>query len=213
MTDMNYIVFDLEWNIAGNKNKVSKAEQKKLPFEIIEIGAVKLDSEMQIVSSFNSYVRPKLYPVISRYVSRVTKRDQESLKLGRSFPDAAKDFHSFSENGRPVFCSWSKSDPQVLIENLNYYDIELLNPLYCLDVQTLFAVVGEKVNSSTQRSIEYALEYLNVTLDKPLHSALNDACYTAKILQAIWLELGDNSSSPSETLKKYLYQPSAKKRR
>ena len=210
---MNYIVFDLEWNIVGKKNKVSQAEQEKLPFEIIEIGAVKLDSEMQLVSSFSAFVQPKLYPVISHYVARVTKRDQESLKLGRPFPEVARDFHAFSQNGKPVFCSWSKSDPQVIIDNLNYYDIDLINPLYCLDVQTLFAVVGEKASSTTQRSIEYALEYLNVKQDKPLHTALNDAYYTARILQAIWLELGDHSISQSETIKEYLYQPSIKKRR
>ena len=38
---MNYIVFDLEWNqCPGGKEK----ENKKLPFEIIQIGAVKLDA-------------------------------------------------------------------------------------------------------------------------------------------------------------------------
>ncbi len=210
---MNYIVFDLEWNIVGKKNKVSREEQERLPFEIIEIGAVKLDSKMQMDGNFSAYVQPKLYPVISHYVARVTKRNQESLKLGKPFPEAAKAFHSFSANGKPVFCSWSKADPQVMIENLYYYDLEIFDPLYCLDVQTLFAVVGEKVKSSTQRSIEYALDYLNVPQGKPLHTALNDAYYTAKILQALWLELGDHSASPAQALHEFLYQPSVKKRR
>ena len=39
---MNYIVFDLEWNqCPDGKEK----EIKDMPFEIIEIGAVKLDSQ------------------------------------------------------------------------------------------------------------------------------------------------------------------------
>lgn len=37
---MDYIVFDLEWNQSPEGKKGS---DKKLPFEIIEIGAVKLD--------------------------------------------------------------------------------------------------------------------------------------------------------------------------
>ena len=41
---MNYIVFDLEWNqCPGGKEK----ENKKLPFEIIQIGAVKLDDQWE----------------------------------------------------------------------------------------------------------------------------------------------------------------------
>ena len=42
---MNYIVFDLEWNQnpAGKKTR-----NDKLPFEIIEIGAVKVNSKKEI---------------------------------------------------------------------------------------------------------------------------------------------------------------------
>lgn len=36
---MNYIILDLEWN-QGNEQK--EKQLKELPFEIIEIGAVKL---------------------------------------------------------------------------------------------------------------------------------------------------------------------------
>ena len=41
---MNYIVFDLEWNQnpAGKKTR-----NDKLPFEIIEIGAVKVNSKKE----------------------------------------------------------------------------------------------------------------------------------------------------------------------
>ena len=42
---MNYIVFDLEWNQCPyGKGQ----ENERIPFEIIEIGAVKLNSERQI---------------------------------------------------------------------------------------------------------------------------------------------------------------------
>ena len=43
---MNYIVFDLEWNQCPyGKGQ----ENERIPFEIIEIGAVKLNSERQII--------------------------------------------------------------------------------------------------------------------------------------------------------------------
>ena len=46
---MNYIVFDLEWNQSNSP----EGEIKEIPFEIIEIGAVKLDSEKKIIGRFN----------------------------------------------------------------------------------------------------------------------------------------------------------------
>ena len=52
---MNYIVFDLEWNqCPGGKEK----ENKKLPFEIIQIGAVKLDDQWEECGQFQEKIRP-----------------------------------------------------------------------------------------------------------------------------------------------------------
>ena len=47
---MHYIVFDLEWNIPGRANKVSDEDRQALPFEIIEIGAVKLNESLEIIN-------------------------------------------------------------------------------------------------------------------------------------------------------------------
>ena len=55
---MDYIVFDLEWN-QSNTGKEEDAE--KLPFEIIEIGAVKLNSERKEVSRYHQLIKPKVY--------------------------------------------------------------------------------------------------------------------------------------------------------
>lgn len=44
---MNYIVFDLEWNQSAEGKECSV---EHMPFEIIEIGAVKLNSQMKQVS-------------------------------------------------------------------------------------------------------------------------------------------------------------------
>ena len=44
---MDYVIFDLEWNQCPyGKGK----ENPKLPFEIIEIGAVKMDGERNVVA-------------------------------------------------------------------------------------------------------------------------------------------------------------------
>jgi DNA polymerase III epsilon subunit-like protein len=50
---MNYIVFDLELN--------SKPFKSRHPNEIIEIGAVKLNRNLEITGTFQSFVKPKVY--------------------------------------------------------------------------------------------------------------------------------------------------------
>ena len=45
---MNYIVFDLEWN---QNPSGKKTRNDRLPFEIIEIGAVKVNSKKEITST------------------------------------------------------------------------------------------------------------------------------------------------------------------
>ena len=55
---MNYIVFDLEWNQCPyGKDK----ENQRLPFEIIEIGAVKLNEKKEMTGEFHRLVRPMVY--------------------------------------------------------------------------------------------------------------------------------------------------------
>ena len=55
---MNYIVFDLEWNQCPYGKE---RENKRLPFEIIEIGALKLDENRNYEDSFHQVVKPVVY--------------------------------------------------------------------------------------------------------------------------------------------------------
>ena len=58
---MNYIVFDLEWNqCPDGKEK----EIKDMPFEIIEIGAVKLDSQRRVIDTFAKNIAPGVYQTL-----------------------------------------------------------------------------------------------------------------------------------------------------
>ena len=56
---MNYIVLDLEWNQAVTKEKVIR---KPFPLhgEIIQIGAIKLDAQLQELETLKLLVKPCL---------------------------------------------------------------------------------------------------------------------------------------------------------
>ena len=51
---MNYIVLDLEWNQSptGKEDEI-----KTIPFEIIEIGAVKLNEQQEILDQFSEMIK------------------------------------------------------------------------------------------------------------------------------------------------------------
>ena len=53
---MNYIVLDLEWN-QGNEEK--EKQRREIPFEIIEIGAIRVDERMELAGSFHEVVKPQ----------------------------------------------------------------------------------------------------------------------------------------------------------
>ena len=56
---MNFIVLDLEWNQCptGKSDTIGQ-----LPFEIIEIGAIKLDEALAIQDSFREVIRVRSSP-------------------------------------------------------------------------------------------------------------------------------------------------------
>ena len=53
---MKYIIFDLEFNQSSNKEE----KLDELPFEIIQIGALKLDENLEVISIFNELVKKSL---------------------------------------------------------------------------------------------------------------------------------------------------------
>ena len=69
---MNYIVFDLEWN---QNPEGKKTRNDKLPFEIIEIGAVKVNSRKEITDSFHRLIRPQVYNWIHDSIHEVIHVD------------------------------------------------------------------------------------------------------------------------------------------
>ena len=86
---MEYIVLDLEWN-QSNTGKEDAVE--KLPFEIIEIGAIKLNNERVMVSEFNELVKPQVYHEMHKITSKLIHIQMQELERGRPFPEVGGDF-------------------------------------------------------------------------------------------------------------------------
>ncbi len=184
---MNYIILDLEWNQCPYGKK---KEDPKLPFEIIEIGAVKLDSSFAETGTFHEIIHPVLYRKLHYMTRSVIHMTDEDLEGRRTFPVVLADFIRWcGEN--PVFCTWGPGDLTELQRNVRWHmDRGNLTgnwpfpfPFFYRDIQKVFSYVHE--DGKQRRSLEWAVEYLNIEKTEQFHDAFSDACYTAKILKLL----------------------------
>ena len=178
---MNYIVFDLEWNQSPNGKE---RENPSLPFEIIEIGAVKLNSRLEETEQFHRIIRPSVYRTLNHHIREVVQITEKDLRKGTGFPEAVTDFLSFC-GGDAMFCTWGPADLTELQRNMKFYGLlsMLRGPLHYYDVQKLFAIQYETMKS--RKSLEYAADFLNLDRSLDFHRALSDAVYTARVFQKI----------------------------
>lgn len=179
---MNLIVFDLEWNQCPDGKE---HEIPEMPFEIVEIGAVKLNERKEITDTFHCLVRPSVYDAIHVRTAEVISLTMEDLlRDGVPFPEAADSFLDWcGEN--PRFCTWGTLDLMELQRNLRWYHRmeRLKGPLFYEDVQKLFALYCE--TPKERRSLQDAVAYLHFPEDTAFHMAIDDAMYTARILQIL----------------------------
>ncbi len=178
---MNYIIFDLEWN----QSTLGKAfEKENFPFEIIEIGAVKLDDNREFVDTFQCVIKPQVYRDLFPITREIVHIKQKELKKGTPFAEVVKSFFEWcGEEFR--FCTWGAMDLFELQRNMRYYGIKemITKPFFFYDVQKLFSLQTE--GKKNPKTLEYAVEYFQLEKEGSFHRALNDAEYTAKVLQKL----------------------------
>lgn len=186
---MNYIVFDLEWNQCPYGKE---QENKKLPFEIIEIGALKLDENRNYTDSFHQVVKPVVYKKLHYRTKEILDIKGSDLEQGIPFTEAVKKFMQWC-GLEAKFCTWGSSDLAELQRNMKYYHMLnlLKGPIFYYDIQKLFGLAHE--GQRTARSLESAINYLDMKKEGQFHRALNDAYYTAEIFKGI----------PEKTVKNY----------
>ena len=178
MIIMNYIVMDLEWNQASDeKTKLAN----ELLFEIIEIGAVKLNDKKHQIDSFHELIKPQVFHRMNQVTGELIHIQMEQLSNCRSFEEVAGDFLKWCGEDY-VFCTWGGADLTELQRNMEYYHMSSLSsgPLKYYDIQKLFSIAYE--DRKTRRSLKYAVDYLEIEQDIAFHRADSDAYYTAKVM-------------------------------
>jgi len=183
---MKYIVFDLEFNQPFDFKEGDKTFlDPRIPFEIIQIGAVKLDEDMKIVDQKSFMIRPQIYKRLHPYVEKMTGFKMEQLETGEPFQEAFQAFQDFIGKGGYVLCIWGDYDIHALYKNVFYYDLydDSLSRRF-INVQKA-ASITLGYGGGAPIGLQKAVQAMDISIDGAFHDALNDALYTAKIFQLI----------------------------
>ena len=191
---MNYIIFDLEWNqCCGGRDM----ENPRMPFEIIEIGAVKLDKKFNIIDTYSSIIKPKLYKKLQPHIKTILNYDESTLRKGRPFDMVYREFIKWCGQDDYIFGTWGSMDLNILQTNMDYYYLKPMPvPLKFYNVQQIYADMYDEDGKIVK--LKKAVEHLKIEVeeDKPFHSAVNDAYYTGLVLKAM---------SPRDLADRYCY--------
>ena len=173
----NYVVLDLEMCRVFNNTDLRN--------EIIQIGAVCLDENYNIIDSFMRYVSPK-YGFIDKEIRRLTGITNKDIKNKDSIDKVLKEFFDWYPKDS-IFVTWSDSDEiQIKLEtSFKNINIEQLDNIEWIDCQKMFS---KRIQNERQYALSEALKISNIFLDEREHDALADAINTAGLYKKLVTE-------------------------
>ena len=174
-----YICLDLEMCELVSKQRRSI---KGLRSEIIQIGAVMLDENLNYISEFASFVKP-VYGQISDEITELTGINDKTVEHADTFSTAFYKFYCWAGNDDITIFCWSDSDYKQLWDEI-YVKAKGHDEYreFLRSFVDLQAVLGTVLSAEKAISLDAALEICHLKFKGQRHSALFDAYNTARIL-------------------------------
>ncbi|BCZ45646.1 exonuclease [Clostridium gelidum] len=206
---MNYIIYDLEFNQKNNastetyNNSIETEINNNcsIPFEIIQIGALKLNENFQLISTFNMLIKPTIYKSIHPFVENLTKITDDMVASCKDFIHVYEDFLKFIGNDEITLCVWGAADIKELVRNLKFHNLSTSYVPKYFDIQK-YASKYLKAPEKSRIGLRNAIELLNIPIEGEFHDAFNDAYYTAEIFKLIY----------NDNIKPMIYTPASPRR-
>lgn len=179
---MNYIIMDLEWNNTYCKKK------KGFMNEIIEIGAVKLSSDLKVVDTFSVFIKAQLGKKLHARVKELTNITNDDISSGTPFSQAMAKFRKWVGNEENIILTWGDTDIRVMIENFRYFNGISFIPFLSNYVNLQkYAQAFMNISKAEQIGLAAAAEKLGLSPERyTLHRALDDSRLTADLFKRIF---------------------------
>ena len=182
---MEFIILDNEWNTTYRKINGKSFN------ELIEIGAVKLDENLNEISRFSVLIRSTFTKKLSSRFQRLTNiTTEEMLKKGMSFFDAVTLYTDWAGSDA-ITLTWSNSDLYVLLENFRLRfgmeRIPFINRYVDLQKYAQSEMILKGSTITSQISVANAAVALGISIDGiGLHRALDDSLLCAEIMRKVY---------------------------
>jgi inhibitor of KinA sporulation pathway (predicted exonuclease) len=181
---LDYIVLDIEFN--GRKFA------SELPMEVIEIGAVRLNSSLQQTDVFSALVKPVYFSKLNSFIKKKTGIPQDEIDQADGFPKVISDFTDWLHRSDSfLFITWGGEDIKRIVFDARMHKLDdgIWTSLHYFDLLKGFL---RYKNVTNDVSVEAALLDLEIDAAGSAHRALDDALMTSEILRKIHGELDFN---------------------
>jgi inhibitor of KinA sporulation pathway (predicted exonuclease) len=166
-------------------NKIEKQQRgkNKLSSELIEIGAVRMDEDFQILDTYQSYVKPE-FGEMDEIIIELTGITDDKLVDAPGFKEAMDAFEKWVGEETTRFYSWSMSDIRQFQHESKFksYPGDFIARMESdwVDFQEEFRRL---LGLSHRIKLSYAVSAADYEFQGAHHTALADAINTAEILR------------------------------
>ena len=185
----NLVLFDLEWNIGYQPYTFNyHGVQQTLRGEIVEIGAVKIDEDANVLDTFSIHLRPRIFRKLQHHIAKVTGLTQADLDKGEPIVQGLRRFMQWC-GPDAEFAEWGMDDVPVLKQNLYLCNIDESKPTVWYDLQQVFLREHPRKEGEGM-TLESVVTRMGIPMERPFHDALSDTLYTADVCRLLDLRAG-----------------------
>ena len=166
---MNIIVFDLE---------ATCEKDGSLEHEVIEIGAVKVNEDGEVLDTFTTFVKPDNHLVLTDFCKELTSIQQSDVDTAPNFPEAIQRFQEWIGKEEFVLASWGFYDKKQLLKQVKEHR---LSTDWLERHTSLKHAYAEFKRLKRPCGVAKALNREGMTFDGTAHRGIDDAKNIARI--------------------------------
>lgn len=160
-----------------------------LPMEVIEIGAVRLDSSLQQVDEFSALIKPVHFSKLNSFIKQKTGILQEEIDQAEGYPKVIANFMSWLNQSESILLfTWGGEDLKRIVFDTRMHKLDD-SFWMTVDYYDLLKGFLRYRNLKNDVSVEAALLNLDLTANGSAHRALDDARMTSDVFRKVFHKL------------------------
>ncbi len=172
MSKRQFIIYDLEatcWR-----------SPKPRQVEIIEIGAVRVNEDLEIVDEFSEFILPVIHPQIDKFCTKLTSITQEDVEYADHFNVVIKRFEDWMDcaSARTALFSWGEFDHRQFVADARHHNLKLDWLKYWACLQRHYS---KYKGAKNQIGLKNALIHEGLEFNGTQHRAIADARNMAEL--------------------------------